>query len=73
MRNQRKQNEVRDLLEKIPYDMIINNSEPRSKKIIEQERKEGVKKREEKIISKQKKKTSKDTSKLAEDFDQSCI
>ena len=61
-KNQRKQNEVRDLLEKIPYDMItvdpnmINKADPRSKKIIEQERKEEAKKRAEEIISKQKKK-----------------
>ena len=61
-KNQRKQNEVRDLLEKIPYDMItidpnmINKTDPRSKKIIEQERKEEAKKRAEEIIAKQKKK-----------------
>ena len=64
-KNQRKQNEVRDLLEKIPYDMItldpnmINKTDPRSKKIIEKEKQEEAKKRAEEIVSKQKKKLKK--------------
>ena len=61
-KNQKRENEVRNLLEKIPYNMItldpnsINRIDPRSRKVIEQEKKEEEKKRAEEIIQKQKKK-----------------
>lgn len=61
-KNQRKQNEVRNLLEKIPFDMIalnpyqINKVDPRSKMIIEKEQKEENKKRAEELLKNQKKK-----------------
>jgi U3 small nucleolar RNA-associated protein 7 len=61
-KNQRRENEIRNLLEKIPYNMItinpnsINKVDPRSKNIIEKEKQEEEKKKAEKILEKQKKK-----------------
>jgi len=61
-KNQRKENEIKNLLEKIPYNMItidnnnINKIDTRSRKIIEHEKKEEEKIRTEKILEKQKKK-----------------
>lgn len=64
-KNQRKENEVRNLLEKIPYNMItldpfkLNTIDPRSKKVIEKERIEMQKNRVEEILKNQKKKMKK--------------
>jgi len=61
-KNQRRENEVKNLLEKIPYNMItintnlINKVDPRSKKVIEKEKEEEDKIKAQKILEKQKKK-----------------
>ena len=61
-KNQRRENEIKNLLEKIPYNMItintnlINKVDPRSKKVIEKEKEEEDKLKAQKILEKQKKK-----------------
>lgn len=61
-KNQRKNKEIKHILEKIPYDMIsldpnhINKVDPRSKSVIDKERKEETKKKAEELVKNQKKK-----------------
>ena len=64
-KNQRKENEIKNLLEKIPHNMIsldpykLNTIDPRSKKVIEKERIEMQKNKVEEILKNQKKKMKK--------------
>ena len=64
-KNQRREKEIKNLLEKIPYNMIhidptkLNNINIRSKKVIEREKIEKEKEKVEQILNKQKKKIKK--------------
>ena len=64
-KNQKKEKEIKDLLEKIPYNMInidpykLNNINIRSKKVLEKEKAEQEKEKVEKILNKEKKKIKK--------------
>ena len=64
-KNQKKEKEIKNLLEKIPYNMInidpykLNNINIRSKKVIEKEKIEQEKEKVEKILNKEKKKIKK--------------
>ena len=64
-KNQKKENEIKNLMEKIPYNMIsldpykLNTIDPRSKKVIEKERIEMQKNKVEEILKNQKKKMKK--------------
>jgi len=64
-KNQKKEKEIKNLLEKIPYNMInidpykLNNINVRSKKVIEKEKIEQEKEKVEKILNKEKKKIKK--------------
>ena len=64
-KNQKKENEIKNLLEKIPYNMIsidpykLNTIDPRSKKVLDKEKLEMQKNKVEEIMSRQKKKLKK--------------
>ena len=64
-KNQKKEKEIKNLLEKIPYNMInidpykINSVNMRSKKVIEKEKNEKEKEKVEEILNKEKKKIKK--------------